>query len=206
VTRRFLLPFVAIALAGAGCSDRGFTFAGYTVGPMTDPEIKTVYVPVFKMMAPATTPFRTLDQEVTQAVVKELNSRPGMKVVSSPDRADTELVGSIIRVDKLIFNRNPQNMWRDGDVQITVQVMWKDLRSGKILTNRGGVPLPGEVKPFDPNLPVPPCPPQQVAPLPVTITEAGRFVPELGETTTTGAQMAVGRIARQIVNMMEAPW
>jgi hypothetical protein len=205
VTRRLLIPFVAIALAGAGCSGRGFTFAGYTFGPMTDPEIKTVYVPVFKMMAPATTPFRTLDQEVTQAVVRELNSRPGMKVVSSPDRADTELVGSIVRVDKLIFNRNPQNMWRDGDVQITVQVMWKDLRSGKILTNRGGAP-PGEVQPFDPNLPIPPKPPQQVAPVPVTITAAGRFVPELGETTTSGAQMAVDRIARQIVNMMEAPW
>jgi hypothetical protein len=206
VTRRLAFLLVAITLGPAGCSDRGFTFAGYTVGPMTDPEIKTVYVPVFKMMAPATSPFRTLDQDVTRAVVKELNTRPGMRVVSRPDRADTELVGSIVRVDKLIFNRNPQNMWRDGDVQITVQVMWKDLRSGRILTNRGGVPPPGEVQPFDPSLPVAPCPPPQVAPVPVTVTAAGRFVPELGETTTTGAQTAVDRVARQIVNMMEAPW
>jgi Lipopolysaccharide-assembly len=206
VARRLTPLLVAIALAPAGCSGRGFTFAGYTVGPTTDPEIKSVYVPVFKMIAPATTPFRYLDQDITRAVVKELNTRPGMRVVSNPDRADTELVGTIVRVDKLIFNRNPQNMWRDGDVQITVQIMWKDLRSGRILTNRGAPPPPGEILPFDPNLPVPPAVPVTVAPLPVSVTAAGRFVPELGETTTTGAQTAVDRIARQIVNMMEAPW
>ena len=204
---RRLLPILGLlAVVPTGCSGRGFTFAGYTFGPTTDPEIKTVYVPVFKMMAPATTPFRNLDQDVTRAVVKELCTRPGMRVVSNPDRADTELVGSIVKVDKLIFNRNPQNMWRDGDVQITVQVMWKDLRTGRVLSNRGGPPPPGEVKPFDPTLPIVSGVIQPAPPLPVTITESGRFVPELGESTTTGAQMAVDRIARQIVNMMEAPW
>jgi hypothetical protein len=196
----------AIAFLSAGCSGRGFTIGGYTVGPTFDPEIKSVYVPVFKMMAPATTPYRTLDQDITRAIVTELNTRPGMKVVSDPDRADTELVGSILRVDKLIYNRNQQNMWRDGDIQITVQVVWKDLRTGRILTNRGTPPPAIPVQPFDPSLPVPATPVVPAVPQPITVTASGRVVPELGETTTSGAQMAVDKIARQIVNMMEAPW
>ena len=56
---RRLLPILGLlAVVPAGCSGRGFTFAGYTFGPTTDPEIKTVYVPVFKMMAPARAPGR----------------------------------------------------------------------------------------------------------------------------------------------------
>jgi hypothetical protein len=196
----------AATLALAGCSGSGFKVAGYTFGPTFDPEVKTVYVPVFKMLAPTTSPYRTLDQDVTRAVIKELNSRPGIKVVGSPDRADTELVGSIIRVDKLIFNRNQQNQWRDGDIQITVQVVWKDLRTGKLLTNRGGPNAPPEIQPFDPTLPVVPPNAPPGAPQPVTVTAGGHVVPELGESTTTGVQMAVDKIARQIVNMMEAPW
>jgi len=148
-----------------------------------------------------------VDVDVTRAIVRELNTRPGMRVVSSPDRADTELVGSIVRIDKLIYNRNPQNMWRDGDIQITVQVMWKDLRTGQVLTNRGNVPPPpAEIQPFDPSLPQTPAACLPVVPQPVFITAVGRVVPELGETNTTGTQLAIDKLARQIVNMMEAPW
>lgn len=195
-----------LALVPAGCSGRGFTVAGYTFGPTFDPDIRTVYVPAFKLMAPATSPYRTIDQDVTRAVVRELNTRPGIKVVSDPDRADTELLGTIVRIDKLIYNRNQQNMWRDGDIQITVQVVWKDLRTGCAITNRGMAPPPEDVPPFDPSRPVAAAIPQPTTPQPVTVTATGRVVPELGETNTTGTQLAVDKIARQIVNMMEAPW
>jgi hypothetical protein len=205
--RAILLLTMAVAPVFTGCTGDRLTLAGYTLGSRFDPDVKTVYVPVFKMMAPATTPYRTLDQDMTRALIKELNSRPGLRVVSDPDKADTELVGTIISVDKTIYNRNQQNLWRDGDINISVQIVWRDLRSGRVLTNPGKAPgQPDSTNPFDPSRPMPAVPIPSDSPVPRTVTASGRVVPELGESTTTGSQMAVDKLARQIVNMMEAPW
>ncbi len=35
---------------------------------------------------------------------------------------------------------------------------------------------------------------------------SGEFAPELGQSLATANQEAIGKMARQIVDMMEAPW
>ena len=43
-------------------------------------------------------------------------------------------------------------------------------------------------------------------PVPVKVVATGRVLPELGETSATGAKFAVDNMARQVVQMMERPW
>jgi hypothetical protein len=163
---------------------------------------------VFKNIAFHTSPHRGLEVDITQAIVEELNRRRSpIRVVSDCDRADTELVGSVIQILKIPQNRNLQNMNREYDLQVTVEVVWRDLRSGRVLT---GTRPPAQEGPppdtFDPSR-QPPAPPQPVpVATPVQVVAIGRAITELGESSTTAQKAAADRIARQIVNMMEQPW
>lgn len=213
-TKRFaaLLTVAAgllVGVCGVGCRNGGdFSLFGYTTAPPFDPSVRSVYIPVFKNTTFHTNPYRGIEVDITQAIVEELNRRRSpIRVVSDCDRADTELVGSIILLQKIPQNRNLQNMNREYDLQITVEVVWRDLRSGRILT---GTRPPAQEGPqpnaFDPTL-QPPGPPQPVlVPAPVQVTAVGRAITELGESSTTAEKTAVERLARQIVNMMEQPW
>lgn len=207
-----LLAIAAGLFAGAcatGCRGGGdFSLFGYTTAPPFDPSVRSVYIPVFKNTTFHTSPHRGIEADVTQAIVEELNRRRSpIRVVSDCDRADTELVGSIVLLQKIPQNRNLQNMVREFDLQVTVEVVWRDLRSGRVLTGTRQLaaeePLPDA---FDPSRP-PPAPPQPVlVPAPVQVTAIGRAIPELGESNTTAQKAAVDRLAEQIVNMMEQPW
>jgi hypothetical protein len=196
-------------VCAAGCRNGGdFTLFGYTTAPPFDPSVRSVYIPVFKNTTFHTSPHRGIEADITQAIVTELNRRRSpIRVVSDCDRADTELVGSVTQVLKIPQNRNLQNLVREFDLFVTVEVVWRDLRSGRVLT---GTRQPATEGPppdaFDPSLP-PPAPPQPVlVPAPVQVTAVGRAIPELGESNTTAQQAAVNRLAKQIVNMMEQPW
>ena len=127
-------------------------------------------------------------------------------MVSDCDRADTELVGSIVLLQKIPQNRNLQNMAREYDLQIVVELVWRDLRSGRVLTGTRApaqAPVPDA---FDPSLP-PPAPPQPVlTPAPVQVVGIGRAITELGESSATAEKTAVDNLARKIVDMMEKPW
>lgn len=216
--RRFLLRGAALGAAAlvplAGCQgDRAFTILGYEFGAdkLYDTSIKSVYVPEFYNRAFQTTPYRGLEVEITKAVVREIGAKTPFKVISDPERADTELLGTVLTIDKWILNRNQQNEIREGDVVVRVEVVWRDLRTGRILSNQRqpialNVPGNPDVPQFDPDLPVPPAPCDIQAPVPVQIMATGRLIPELGETNVTAEQKVVNRIAIQIVSMMEKPW
>src|SRR5207244_9108691 len=116
--------------------------------------------------------------------------------------------------NKNILNRNQQNLTREAEVVLTVDVLWRDLRTGKNLSapRRGvspgssqGLPPP-EVIPFDPNLPLPPGITPEESWIPIRLVATGRLIPELGESITTGEQKAINQRAVQIVSMMEKPW
>jgi hypothetical protein len=206
VTRSALLLAVVLA---AGCQGGGHVnVLGYSSAPPFDPDIKTVYVPVFKNAAFQTTPYRGMEVDLTKAVVRELGMRAGApRVVSDPERADTELVGQLVLIRKLELNRNLQNLTREGEVAITCNVVWRDLRTGRVLSNPRP---PKESAPppviFDPSLPPPPEPAVNESPRPVLLTASGRLLPEVGETSITASQLAIDQLAKQIVNMMENPW
>src|SRR5262249_32540084 len=149
------------------------TIFGYQLGAgaLYDPNIETVAVPVFSNHSFQTTPFRGLEVDMTQAVVDQIGWVTPFHVVSDCSRADTELLGNVVSIGKQILNRNQQNTVRDGDVVVTVDVVWRDLRDGKILSNPrqvrtpGSVPRPGDfpMLPFDTTLTQAPQPidPQQ---------------------------------------------
>lgn len=197
----------AVVLA-AGCQGGGhLNILGYTTDPPFDPNIGTVYVPVFKNVAFQTTPYRGLEVDITKAVVRELGQRAGApRVVSDPERADTELLGTLVMIQKRELNRNLQNLSREVEMVITCHVVWRDLRTGRILSNPRQQPSEPPPVAFDPSLPPPPEPAVNEIPIPVVLVATGRLIPEVGETSATASKLAVDQLARQIVNMMEKPW
>jgi hypothetical protein len=209
-------------MALPGCeSDGNFRLFGYTTRPNYDPNIHSVYVPIFKNR----TLWRGLEFDLTRAVVREIEAKTPFKVVSNPCNADTELTGTIISFNKNILNRNQLNEVREAETTLGVELVWKDLRSGEILSRPRA---PGAIQPSVPSLPTatgapegtpttplplggtspPPVPavPPPPPPPPVLVHSIGGFIPELGQSLTTAQKENVNRLAIQIVSMMETPW
>ena len=209
---RFVL--LAVALLPAGCQNA--SVFGYRLGndSLYDPNIRTVYVPTFNNRAFQTTPYRGMEVDITRAVVRELGTKTPFRVVSDPERADTELIGNIVAIDKLKLNVNQQNALREGEIVVSVDVVWRDLRDGRILSSpRKGSPVPPGVVPpavtpipFDPDLSQPPQASVAQAALPTRVVASGRLLPELGETNATASKRVIDQLAVQIVSMMEKPW
>ena len=218
--RRVFLSWLGGAtVAVMGCQNTGpFQIFGYRLGAdaLYDSNIRTVYVPVFANRALQTTPYRGFEVDLTQAVIREIGRTTSFRVVSDPERADTELIGVIVGIQKQVLNRTQQNMVRDGDLIVTVDVLWRDLRDGTILSapRKGArppaAPLPGDILPipgpFDPNLPPPAPLPEAPQVIPTRLVAAGRYLPELGETSSSAAKRVQDQLAVQIVSMMERPW
>jgi len=208
---RLILP-IAMVLAAAivGCAPGGnLCIGGYTTEPPFDPNIRSVYIPVFKRNTFLTNPYRTLDVDITESVVRELTARKcPIRIVSDPSKADTELIGTIVDVTKLNYIYNIQALPRDVEIAIRVEVIWRDLRSGEVLTNPAWATPPVKPSPqeFDPS--VAPSTPRAPAGVvkPLSVTGRGRLLPELGESNTSASNMASANIARQIVNLMEKAW
>jgi hypothetical protein len=217
---RLLTTAAAVAglAAAVGCQGGPPTLFGYKLGAgaVYDPNIQTVYVPTFSNRAFQTTPYRGLEVDLQREVVRQIGLRTKFKVISDPERADTELLANVVGIDKSVLNRNQQNLIREADLVLTADVLWRDLRSGVVLAppngagppGPAGVPvIPADPPPvFDPTTPAPPPPDVvQYAP-PTRLVATGRELPELGESSTTAEQRAVRAMAIQIVQMMERPW
>ncbi|MEZ6140019.1 MAG: LPS assembly lipoprotein LptE [Zavarzinella sp.] len=192
-----------------GCaSDGQWSLLGYSTRPNFDPSIQSVYIPVFKNRAFVTGPYRDLEMHLTRFVGDEIEKKTPMKVISDPDRADTELQGTIALLQKQILNVTPFNEAREVQLVVSVEIVWHDLRPGRegqILTNpktKEDTTMGNVV--FDPNHP----PKERLpdVPIPVVITDTGRILPEVGETTATGVDMVLKRLAKKIVNAMEESW
>ena len=197
--RRFfpllLICFSAFSLS-ACTGDGHFTFLGYTTKPNYDEKYKFIYVPIFKTAAFQSGPLRGLEYQVTSAVQKQIEAVTPYKVVSYREGAHTELIGTITLTPLALTNRNQTNEIREGEQAIQIDVIWRDLQTGEILSK----PTPAEGF-------VLPGPPPPGAPGPVTtIRTTARFLPELGESQTTALQRASQKIAVQIVSLMEKPW
>jgi hypothetical protein len=214
--------FAVAALCLPSCEDgKNFTLFGYTTCPQYDLTIHTVYVPIFKNR----TLWRGLEFDLTRAVVREIEAKTPYKVVSNCADADTELTGAIISFNKGILNRNQLNEVREAETTLGVEVIWRNRRTGEILSRprppdasaQGAPPLPpatafpGDLQPVPlgtapPPPPPPNGPPNNAPPPPVLIQSIGGFIPELGQSITTAQQQNVNRLAIQIVSMMEKPW
>lgn len=215
--RRFLALAAGAPLWAAGCRG-GFSAFGYRAGAdaLYDPNIRTVYVRPFNNRAFQTTPYRGFEVDVTQAVVREIGKTTPFRVTSDPQKADTELLGNVVQITTSILNRNQQNLTREAEIAVAVDVVWRDLRDGTVLSNprprpqpgrpTPGLPAEGPPVPFDPSIPVPAEARDPDLPNPVRIIATGRVLPELGETNASASKRIHEQIAVQIVSLMERKW
>jgi hypothetical protein len=192
------LAGACVALTVPACADNGyFTIFGYTTQPNYDMGFRTIRVPIFKN----TTLYRGLEFQLTEAVVREIEAKTPYKVVGEGCKADTELTGNIINFTKAILNRTQLNEVREAETTLSVEITWRNLTTGEILSRpRTGKDAP----PPPPNNPAPGAPPPK--PPVVLVQSIGHFVPEIGQSLTTAQKENVDRLAVQIVSMMEKGW
>lgn len=121
------------AMAGflTGCAtDNNLKLFGYQVGPVHTNHIRTVRVPIFKNRT-----YRIgLEDDLTRAVIKEIEAKTPYKVVAGGQPADTELDGAIVNSGKNIINRNQLNEVREAETRVSVEIFWRDLRTGELLS------------------------------------------------------------------------
>jgi len=194
--RYHLLVLVFVSVLPIGCtSDGHIQIFGYSTRPLYDERYKTIYVPVFQNRAFQSGPLRGLENELTLAVQRQIEQVTNYKVVSYREGADTELLVTIINTPQAIFNRNQLNEVRGSDMVVQVELVWRDLHTGEILSkpalSPGALPIV-----IDPNAPAPP----------VILTTTGRYILELGESQATALQRACKQMAVEIVSAMEKPW
>lgn len=167
------LLLATLTLAG-GC-------AGYQVGypSLFRPDLRTVHVPVFESDSFR----RNLGERLTEAVVKEIESRTPYKVVGSTD-SDSILSGRIVAERKRAVAENYNDDVRDIETDLTVEVRWIS-RRGEMLMQRSSMPF---------------------GPLNVTIAEDSQFFPEAGQSLEVAQQNVIDQLARDIVGQMEVWW
>ncbi len=165
---------LAAALSTAGCA--GYRFGAQTLYPY---EIRTVYVPMFESNSYR----RNLGEWLTEAVIKEIETKTPYKVVHRAD-ADSILTGTLVSDTKRVVLVSPTDEPRESELNLMVQVRWLD-RRGNVLREHAGLPVPTEL---------------------VDVTGTASVVPEVGQTIVTGQQTAIDRLSKQIVSLMEAPW
>ncbi len=175
--RRFLMSAVG-ALVAASATLTGC--ARYRMGnaELFPPDIHTVYVPMFTSDSFR----RNLGERLSEAVKKEIEDRSPYKLVNSPD-ADSVLSGRIIRDTKRLTVETPTDEPRELEINFVCEVTWVD-RRGELLQQQG-VALPPSIVQFNAAAPV---------------------RPETGQSIATGQQETIQRLAKQIVDLMEAPW
>ncbi|MGA2498541.1 MAG: LptE family protein [Tepidisphaeraceae bacterium] len=173
-----LLPLLCATLLLAGCgysqtgSSKNEISSGYHWNSLFREDVQSVAVPIFTNKDYR----RGVEFRLTEAVIKQIEARAPYKVVPK-DRADTVLEGQITQVWTNALTRDYEtNLPREQVLNITVDLIWKDLRNGQILMQR---------KNFS----------RQVV-----------FYPTLGEGDFIGTQDAVEKFAVEIVQEMQADW
>jgi len=174
----------------------------YTTKPNYETNVRTVRVPIFQnnTLTPGGGAGLGMENELTMAVIREIESKTPYKVVNGNAPADTELTGRIINYSKNVINRNQLNEIREAETNLAVEIIWKDLRTGEILSrpkadSNKGTPIALGGSPVEqPNTST------------VIVTSLSSFIPELGQSITSARKSNVEVLATQIVAMMETPW
>jgi len=148
----------------------------YTMKDQYRSGVKTVFVPTWTRGQKVYR--RDLEQDLTEAIQKSIEQYTPYKVTSK-DRADTELRGRIVRIEQRVLTKNPDTgRPRELEQTFVVAFTWKDLRTGKILEERSELRVAGTYIPHRP----------------------------FREDFFHGSQDVINRLARRIVETMEAEW
>lgn len=145
LTRRSML----LGLAGVGLTVPACDFSqlfswndgkpvlfGYGTAPNYDRRYKTIRVKIFK--DPTfweVMPVPGLETELTSYIVHQIEQDTPYKVYSNVGGdADTELSGTILSFMQLALNYNQMNEIREVETTLMCAVRWKDLRTGRLLS------------------------------------------------------------------------
>ncbi len=172
--RRLTTALLMLVLAG-GCT-------GYRWGQRTlyRPDVTTVHVPIFQSDSYR----RNLGERLTEAVVREIQSKTPYRVASA-EEADSVLRGRIISETKRVMTENYYDLPRLIEAEFVVEVNWTSPQ-GNLLTNTVNVPLPDYL---------------------LRVGQADQMIAEAGQSVATAHQDAIEQLAEQIVAQMEmAPW
>jgi hypothetical protein len=174
--RLMLMLFAAIAIVFAPGC------AAYRFGneSLYAPDVATVYVPMIESDSFR----RDLGELLTEAVIKEIEKKTPYKVVGTPD-ADSILAARLVSDRKRVTVENQNDDPRTVEIAMAAEVSWM---------NRRAQPL---------------CPPTTI-PLPaelfIPMGQTASLLPEAGQSVESQNQVAIERLAQQIVATMEEPW
>ena len=147
---------------------------GYTSMSVYRDDVRTVAVPIFEN----DTYVRDVEFDLTDALIKEIESRTPYKVVNR-SRADTILIGRIREVDLDQLSKSRlTGLSEEVILSVTIDFRWQHQLTGKLLLDRGQFQGQGLFVPSQPS----------------------------GEPIELGQFAAVQQLARDIVNEMQAPW
>lgn len=172
----WIVAVAGLALTGCGYNQSGSSQnkldGGYHWSSLYREDVQTVAVPIFTNKE-----FRRgWEFRLTEAVIKQMESHAPYKVVPR-ERADTVLEGQITEVNVLTLARDYRtNLPREQQLTVTIDVIWKDLRNGRILMERRG------------------------------LTQQAQWYSTAGESEFHGSQDAIERLAVVIVQQMQADW
>jgi hypothetical protein len=156
--------------------------AGYHVGAgsLYAPDVTTVYV----SMIDSDSYRRDLGERLTEAVCKEIELKTPYKVVGTPD-ADSFLSARLTSDTRRTLGENAFDDPRVSEVELRAEVTW---------VNRHRMPIaPVQTLTVPPELFLP-------------INQTAPLIPEAGQSVVSQQQLAIERLAQQIVSTMEAPW
>lgn len=110
---------------------------GYSHTAMFPDDVATVGVPIFDNR----TPYRAVEFDLTEALIKEIELRTPYKVVH-PSKADTVLNGVITTIhQRVLSQRKIGGIPEEIEITMLVNFEWKDARTGKVLRDRKGFPV-----------------------------------------------------------------
>jgi hypothetical protein len=145
---------------------------GYTQGSIYRQDVQTVAVPIFTSKSF----FRGVEFQLSQALVQQIESTTPYKVVPA-ERADTLLEGQIVDVGiSTVSNDTRAAIPQEQLYRITVNFVWKDLRTGRVMVQRRN------------------------------FEQTASFYPTLAESRWVGSQSAAEALARGIVQELQADW
>ena len=147
------------------------TGCGYTTTELYPTQYTTVTVPNFVNRSND----RNVEFTLREALIKEIEQRTPYKTVSGTGLSDTQLTGTVTRVDRQLISRDANvGLPQEIEVTVTVDFQWRDLRTGEVIRSFRG------------------------------LASSGQFVPNraVGEFSDDGVRLAVSRLASDIVSRM----
>ncbi|MGI9455450.1 MAG: LptE family protein [Aeoliella sp.] len=175
-----LYPLVIAILCAMYCSSG---CASYRVGTdsLYAPDVRTIYVPMIESDSYR----RDLGERLTEALIKEIELKTPYKVVSTPN-ADAVLSARLLTDVRRTLVEDAFDSPRALENRLQAEVTFVNRRRASL----------GQVSP-------------QFLDLPPELVEIGQtalMVPAIGQTVSSSQQVAIERLAQQIVGTMEEPW